>query len=190
MRLILDTAPTDQAISLDLAKAHLRVDGAAEDDLIALYLASALKHIEDLAGLLLMRQAWVIERPDFPKSSNPMLVPLRPFIGVVSLTYADEAGADVVMDASDYMVDCAGERSFARISPSADGWPCVQNDRANAVRIKVSVGWEAVDKVPASLRNAALLALGAFYENRGDNTAALPPAIESLIAGFRPPGIA
>lgn len=51
--MIRTTLPTAEPITPEEAKAHLRVDGFDEDDLIAVYISAAREHVENELGLLI-----------------------------------------------------------------------------------------------------------------------------------------
>ena len=58
MALVLTSGPAVEPVSLAEAKAHLRVDGSAEDTLIASLIVTSRLHVEAALGLALITQSW------------------------------------------------------------------------------------------------------------------------------------
>ena len=58
MPLVLTSGPAVEPVTLAEAKAHLRVDGSAEDTLIASLIVTSRLHVEAALGLALITQSW------------------------------------------------------------------------------------------------------------------------------------
>jgi uncharacterized phiE125 gp8 family phage protein len=100
-------APLVEPISLEQARAHLRIDRYDEDALIASLIAAATAHLDGWSGILgraLINQTWSQKFPRFP-SRAVLGLALAPVQSIVSITYFD---ADNV------------EQTLARISHSSD----------------------------------------------------------------------
>ena len=69
-------APAIPAISLDEAKAHLRVDYGDEDALISWLVAAANSHAEQWTGRAFEAATWDLSLDNFP--SGAVCVPLGP----------------------------------------------------------------------------------------------------------------
>lgn len=175
MALKLITPPTITPVTLDEAKAHLRVDTPDEDALITLLIQAATDHVDGpnaFLGRALIDQTWelVIDAfPPAPGSSellNQIKIPIPPLIEVVSITYDDPAGMPIVYDPINYTVDTVSEPGW--IVP-ASSWPTTF-DGINAVRIRFRAGYVdtvlSTGTVPADIKGAILLYIGALYANR------------------------
>ncbi|BBF93373.1 head-tail connector protein [Blastochloris tepida] len=167
MSLAVVTPPSEPAVSLAEAKAHLRVDHADDDALIESLVAAASDLVEAYTQRRLLTQAldWTV--PAF----RPVLVtPLAPVTadGVVSIKYRDAGGAQRTLDPSAYIVRCgAGEHGPAVIRPAAaTTWPAPDYNTADPVVLRFTVGFGAAADVPAPIKAAILLVAGALYANR------------------------
>lgn len=107
MALVLTSAPAIEPVTLAEAKAHLRVDGSAEDTLILSLIVTSRLHIEAALGLALVTQSWSYFLDAWPARSEVAL-PVRPVqsIAAVKLYAADESVTTVPADT--YLLDGAG----------------------------------------------------------------------------------
>jgi len=167
MRLSLVTAPTTEPVTLDEAKAHLRVDGTAEDALITALIQAAREHVESQTGRALITQTWDGTLDSFP-ARGAIVLPKPPLVSVTSVKHIDAAGAEQTMNPSDYSVEkpAGPHAQEGRILLGyGKSWPSTRC-QSNAVTIRFEAGYGAADKVPAALKAAMLLAIGDLYQNR------------------------
>lgn len=203
----LATAPATEPISLAEAKAHLRVDHADDDATITLLISVTRQYVDAVSGWLgraLVTQTWDFVLDQFPLPMAPwccypltaapptaLQVPWPPLQSVTSIKYIDVNGAQQTMPAGDYRVDAASTPGW--ILPVTT-WPATKAV-PNAVEIRFVAGYgdDAAD-VPAPIRQALLLMIGAWYENReqviaqyeGNTTVlSLPLGAEQLLAPYR-----
>jgi uncharacterized phiE125 gp8 family phage protein len=113
---------------------------------------------------------------------------------VESITYLDAEGNSVELSESGYSVDNARQPGF--VVPGADGWPQT-GDYINAVRIRFVSGYapegsppDYREGVPQAIKQAILLLVGHWYENREDVVVGtvvnkLPTAAEALLFNYR-----
>ncbi len=66
MPLILTAGPSVEPVSLAEAKAHCRVDGTAEDTLIASLIVAARMHVERALDAALIAQGWSLYLDGWP----------------------------------------------------------------------------------------------------------------------------
>ena len=187
VRLHLLAGPTEPVITLDEAKLHCRVDGGDEDGRITALIAAATVWLDGRDGFLgrcLKPQSWQAIADRFP--CRAVELPLPPTIAVEAIAYFDPAGTLQTLAASTYRVVEGGFRG-ATIVPRPDlSWPATACE-LDAVRITFRAGYEAV---PEPLRQAMLLMIGDWYENRGNvvvgaTVAPLPIAAETLLSAYR-----
>ena len=98
MGLTLVTAPPANPLSLEEAKAHLRVDHTDEDDLIEIYIKAATDYIDGRSGFLgrcIVRQTWRLVIDGF--HDNEIKIPLPPLRSVNSVKYDDADGAEAII---------------------------------------------------------------------------------------------
>jgi uncharacterized phiE125 gp8 family phage protein len=179
------TAPGTEPITLDEAKAHLRVDLEAEDTLIEALITAAREQAEAYLKRALVTQTWELYLDEFPEQID---VPFPPLQSVTSIVYVDDDGVDQTLDTSTYTVDAKAQPG--RIVPAYDeSWP---STRAvpNAVTVQFVAGYGAASAVPLSIKQAMLLMIGDMYENResfviGQSVNELPLTSERLLWPYR-----
>ena len=188
MPLVLTSGPASEHVTLAEAKAHLRVDGSAEDTLIASLIITSRLHIEAALGLALITQSWSYFIDAWPPGQEVAL-PLRPVqsIAAVKLYAADESVA--IVPADTYLLDGAG--SPARLVRRANlGWP-KPSRVANGIEIAFVAGYgDAAADVPAPIRQAILLLVAHWHEHRepvaiGETNASVPSMVSDLLQPYR-----
>src|SRR5262245_26780663 len=107
MALVLTSAPALEPVTLAEAKAHLRVDGAAEDTLIASLLLTARLHVETTHGLALITQGWRLTLDRWPLTKD-FALPLLPAQSIDEVRVLPATGAATVIAADDYVADTDG----------------------------------------------------------------------------------
>lgn len=178
MKRILLEGPAVEPVSLAEAKAHLRVDGNAEDDLIGALIAAARVAVETDIRRVLIAQEWraIIE----PWPEDGVMLPLQPAISVDGLRAIDSEGGSTPLTEDDYEFDPA---DFSVTLDPVTG----------AVRYEIDFtagyGAAAAD-VPQPLRQAIRLLVAHWYEHRaavtlGDGPAATPIGFRELVAPYR-----
>lgn len=183
MGLQLVTAPAQEPIGLDLAKAHLRVSGSDEDEVIRLYMASARGQVESFLARSLITQTWALTLDRFPASDREAIkLPRPPLVSVGSIVYLDCDGAEQTWPDESYVVDAASWSP--RVMPAYGvTWPSTRST-VNAVTVTYTAGYGAGgDAVPQVIRNEILMLTADLYGNRGDMPrAAVASALSSSAA--------
>jgi uncharacterized phiE125 gp8 family phage protein len=153
------TAPTAEPVSSSEAKLHLRVDASTDDTLIAQIITAAREWCEAFQNRCFITQTLTCYMDEFPDIID---LPRLPVQSVSSVKYLDEQGVQQTLSASLYRVDVIN----GRMTPAyGESWPCTRVD-TNAVEIEYIAGYGAAAAVPASVKQAMLLLIGHFYENR------------------------
>jgi uncharacterized phiE125 gp8 family phage protein len=183
---LLTVPPTDEPVSLDEAKAQLRVSGTVEDALIGGYIAAARGLVEDITGRSLMPQTWRLDLDGI--SSRIWLPKAAPVSAVTGITYVDSDGATQTLSTSAYRLQSASEPAFVEWT-DAISVPSLAS-RSDAVKVTYTAGYASADLVPAQLRQACLLLVAHFFANRepvavGTIATALPMGVEALCARWR-----
>ena len=153
------TPPAAEPITLEEAKAHLRVVEPDEDALISLYIAAARGMLEQRTNRRLMAQTIEFTTAGL----RAFVVPTAPLIALGEVTYTDSTGAPQVLDPTVLYVDTYVEPA-AGVLAWGQSWPEVQAGAPAIVR--AIVGYPSADAVPAELKSWMLLAIGALYDNR------------------------
>ncbi|QPC43493.1 phage head-tail connector protein [Kaustia mangrovi] len=182
-------APAELPVSLEEAKAHLRVDHADDDTLITGLIQTATDYVDGWSGILgkcLVSQTWRLDLCGFP----PWVIylPLAPVSEIVDVTYCDEDGNQQTLSPTVYrgpVIDAYGPYLYRVESES---WPSTDT-RPDAVSVTFTAGYGAPSDVPQSIRHALLLLVGHWYENREatspDVPGTVPFAVDALLAPHR-----
>jgi hypothetical protein len=216
MWLELRTAPTIQPLTLAEVKTYLRVDYDSEDGLISLLIASAVNALDGWSdgklGRALITQQWRAHLDGFPSISTTqaamrradrlagdgivfhdglelgIVLPLPPLISVEAVKYLDIDGVEQTLSASVYTVEIRG-KTFGRIRlNNGEAWPSWRSE-SGCVRIDFTCGYGATAAdVPASIRQAMMMAVADAYDNRGmGGKDVAMAAYDNLLAPFRVP---
>ncbi|HEX4535233.1 MAG TPA: head-tail connector protein [Rhizomicrobium sp.] len=179
MPLQLITPPAIEPVTLDEAKAHLKVDTAADDALITSLIAAARARAEWHMGRALITQSWTLWLDCWP---DVIEIPLPPLQAVTSITAYALNDAATVLDAATYQVDLAS----SRVALKANAAPPVNLRKLNAIAVAFTAGYgdEASD-VPAPIREAILQMIAELYANRGDANAEVSTSALALLAPYR-----
>jgi uncharacterized phiE125 gp8 family phage protein len=202
-------APEGYPVTLDEAKAYLRVDGSDEDAVIAGMLAAACDHIQMQTGRALGMQKWELHLDHFPevgpngRGMRFIDIPFPPCVSVDEIAYRTGALDDppiwTPIDPADYTVELPiGPLAVpARAFPVSNGnawWPLLGFYWDDAVRVSFTAGYPLDTATPPAtilpppLKQAILLTLNDFYCNRGGTSAKqlyANPAVEALIGSYR-----
>lgn len=185
MKPVLITPPSAMPVSLEEAKAALRVDGSAADVEIAGLIAAAVSYLDGWTGILgmcLAAQTWEMALDRFP--AGEIRLPLGPVVSVTSVTYDDPAGDEGTVDSAAYVVDRRPVEGW--IVPAAGAsWPTTM-ETINAVRVR----WVAGAGCPEPLRRAILIRVELLHDRpSGAARRALVEEFDDLIAPWRRVGI-
>lgn len=147
-------APTTEPISLNDAKAFMRVDGTTDDSLIGDMIVAVRLAAEEALRRSLITQRWRIRYAD--TLGDQVDLPFGPVQSVVSVTLYDEEGNDMLVDAGLY-----------HVSPSADALVMESRQWAHRVEVIYQAGYgDAASDVPMDIRQGMLVHLLALYEQR------------------------
>jgi uncharacterized phiE125 gp8 family phage protein len=175
-------APVSAPVTLAEVKADLRVEFSDNDTMIQGYLDAAVSHLDGWGGILgrcMVTQTW---RQDYAEFGEVLRLP---FVGAssVAVTYRNALEASVTLDAGEYVLlqDALG----AYLAPGVGKfWPTLGLTQP-AVSVTATYGYGNAAAVPAALKAAIMLHVGALYEGKGD----LPAAFYALVAPHRRVGV-
>ncbi|MFC4625430.1 head-tail connector protein, partial [Daeguia caeni] len=155
-------APATMPVSLNEAKAHLRVDHDDQDDLISAQIRAATAYLDGYAGILgqaLITQTW---RQEFGRFADHLPLPLAPVIAIVSISYFDTGNVVQTLDAGVYDLFADARGAHVALRPG-QSWPATFR-RADAVSIIFTAGYGAVADVPEPIRQAILLIVQRLFD--------------------------
>lgn len=188
MALVLVSAPATEPVSLTEAKLHLRVDSTADDSLITALITAAREYVEAFTGRALITQTWDYILDAWP-SGDEIVIPLPPLQSVTSVTYRDSDGNTSTVSSSTYTVDTDSEPGRV-VLLTGYTWPSTTLYAVGGVRVRFVAGYgDNASDVPQALRQAMLLLVGHWYENREDATTAnvrpIPLGAQMLMWPYR-----
>ena len=187
MSLIMTSSPAIEPITAADAKAHLRIDGSAEDALIASLILTSRLHVESALGFALISQGWTLLLDAWPEG-RAVDIPIRPLLAITSARVLSATGVPTVLSASDYILDATGVPP--RLVRTGTTWP-LPGSVANGIEIAFTAGFgPAASDVPSPIRHALLLLVAHWYEHRdaieiGSGTMSIPHAVSELLRPYR-----
>lgn len=157
------TAADDEPVSLELLKAHLRVDSEDEDALLTEYLRAAREMVETITWRVLISQTWDVY---FDVFASRLYLPKPPLSSVTSVKYVDSAGTTQTVSSSVW--EAGEEDGIGLVRPAYDQtWPSDARGHRDDVVVRIVAGYgTGPSSVPRPLRQAILLLAGDFYEHR------------------------
>ena len=179
MKRILLEGPAVEPVLLAEAKAHLRLDGGEEDELVGALIAAARAAVETEIRRVLISQKWRVLVEFWP--SLGIILPVVPAISVDEIRAIDAAGTATVLDPEDYIFEPV-DGSVRLITPVA---------AAERYEIDMTAGYgKSGADVPEPLRQAIRLLVTHWYEHRsavtsGDAATILPLGCRELVAPYR-----
>lgn len=181
------TAPAVEPLSVEEIKAHLRVIGDDENDVITPYALAARDMCELEARRAFITQTFALWLESWP-CADRIELPRPPLQSVTSITYIDYAGVTRTMSSADYLVDTASEPGRIVLAFGAS-WPSATLRPGLAITITYVAGYGAAGaQVPERYKHAIRLLTGHYYENReqvvvqpGVTIGQLPDALRSLL---------
>lgn len=153
MALVLTSGPAVEPVTLDDAKAHLRIDGAAEDVLLSSLILTSRLHVEAALGLALIHQTWRLVLDRWPLCGT-IDVRIAPLQAVSAIHVKTSTETSVLVPPTNYLVDLA---SKPRIVLNNSG-VVVPRLAAAGIEIDLLAGFGATAaSVPAPLKHAVLM---------------------------------
>jgi uncharacterized phiE125 gp8 family phage protein len=141
--------PAVEPVSLAEMKTFLRVDGDAEDDLVAALIAAARLTLEGATRLAFIRQTWRLTLSAWP-ARRVVVLPPSPILEIEAVRVG-RAGTAVALAPELYRLDGAGDPARLLVDLDAPA-PAVTGE---AIEIDLAAGFGAVPAaVPAPLRLA------------------------------------
>ena len=183
--IVVETAPAAEPMTVEQAKAHLRVyDDDSQDALIGNHIAAARAHVERVTGLRLYTQTLTLRCSEWADLAHLPVAPIQS----VSVSYTDTAGATQTLSTAVYEERLYGlEPGLALKYQQA--WPDIRPGSLITVEADAGFGDDG-DQEPAILQAMRLL-IGDFFSFRETAsttaTSAIPTAgaVEALLANHR-----
>lgn len=187
-RPIRTTGPAVALLSTAEAKAHCRVEHSDDDTMIDALVHAATDHLDGWSGIMgrcLVNQTW---QQDFGLWGCELRLPF-PDVSSVTITYEDENGDTQTLSSGHYELLQDAQGNLVRYLEDFTS-PSLYDNTSVPVHVSLVAGYGAVaSDVPQAIRQAALLLVGHWYENReAVATKAMPPvpmAVDALLRPYR-----
>lgn len=186
MALKLVTPPATEPLTVATAKEHCRIWDSNEDAYVSGLITSARIWCEKRLRRSLLTTTWRQTFGGLP-ACGVLELDRAPLVGVTGFQYVTEAGATDDVSESLYSVDTDSEPGRI-VRGYGLSWPTVRTSGAAApVTVTYTAGYGDADDVPETIKQAMLLLIGHWYENResiviGKTATYVPQAVESLLA--------
>jgi len=187
MSLEILTQPTEEPVDVSEAKRHLRL-AAGEDVQIALLIEAARERCEREIDRAIMSTEFRFTRRSWGGISIEL--PKPPLISVSEVKYIDTGEAEQTLTATtEYTADTTATPGRIWLV-KGQSWPSISSDAAHPIQITYRGGYASANVVPSAIKQAIMLYVGHYYENReqvtvGGSGAELPKAATDLLAAFK-----
>ncbi len=177
--------PAIEPVTLEEAKAYLRVDLSDDDSLIAGLIQTAREYAESFQNRALCTQTWELWLDSWP-SEDYIKIALPPLQSITSIKYYDTVNTEAIMPEADYLVDVISEPGRVALGYS-QSWPTAALRTINGICITFDAGYGDRANVPYLVRQAMLLLIGHWYEHReatltGPTATEIAFGVSSLLA--------
>jgi uncharacterized phiE125 gp8 family phage protein len=168
-------APPLTLIDEDVLKAHCRIEAADDDELLDVYLRSAIGWAEATThrAILARTHVWVLR--DFGRDRlQEIRLPRGRTVSVDGVEYFANGSAltlygpssDLSPPGADYQEDLRGDAGAVLMPPRGGSWPSVDSDVPAPVAISFTAGYTGAD-LPADLKYAMMFYVADCYDLRG-----------------------
>ena len=151
------TPPEKEPISLDEVKMHLRSipgDETEDDAILSPLITAAREFCENRTG----RSFGVQTLAAYPPLETEYIrLPRPPLVQIEQIQVKKADGTEETLSADQYEADTVGGGVFVH-------WPKEQFAQINPIRVLYKTGYQ--ENLPKTIRQAMLLLIGHWYENR------------------------
>lgn len=130
--------PAQLAVTIELARKNLRVDGDYLDDLITMWVEGIIEDAEHELGRSLINQGRLLTLDAFPISGSIKL-DRPPLVAVDSIKFFDPDGQQQTLDPAGYLADRGKLPGWVVPAPGC-AWPATQG-RIGAVMVEYTCGY-------------------------------------------------
>lgn len=159
------TAPTFEPLTTAELKAHLRVDVADEDTLIAALGVAAREYCERQTGYIISGRSFYFEASGFPDGNGDLVLPLGPFAVITQLAWYPCNGNALTVGVSGTNYRANEALGRIRLMEQVATWPCTA-PIPDAVQITATIGSNNANGVPQVAKHAIRLLVGHWFQNR------------------------
>lgn len=155
------TPPAIEPVTIDEARAYLRITNDSENELLQSLIKTARETVEARAGLALVTQSWRLHIDRWPRS-NRLALYRYPVTSIDAITAYLPDGTPVAFDVDDWKLQQAGRPQRLYLQARAD------MASLSGLEIDLTAGFGAdAAAVPDVLKQAILVLVAHLYEFRG-----------------------
>jgi uncharacterized phiE125 gp8 family phage protein len=184
----LSVAPTATPVTYEDVVNHLRVDADDEEELIRLYIDAATSYLDGYYGVLgraLATQTWIQKYDGWDAR---MFLPVFPVASITSVVYLNTSGGSSTVTSTDYALYTDDHGDYVEFD-QAFSYPTTSVESGP----KITITYVAGGTVPVAIKQAMLLLIGHWFQNRetissntgGGISTELAYTVKHLIAPYR-----
>ena len=158
------TPPALEPVTLGEARLHCRVDVEDDDDLLLRLIMTAREYAEQREWRAYLTQTLDLYLDCWP-ARDEIRLPRPPLQSITSVKYYDEDDVEYTLASTTYLVDSVSQPGRL-VLKSGQSWPSATLRPANAIVIRFVAGGASLGELPLRIRQAMLLLIGHWYENR------------------------
>jgi len=182
------SGPAAEPVSLDDAKAYLRLDSDDEDALVTTLVTAARLHVEGATGRALLTQSWRLVLDDWP-SVGLLRLPVGPLQSLTAITAYDINGDPVTLSTDGVLWDAQAAPSLLYLPAGFGDGVVLRPFQGVEIDYVAGYGTDPAD-VPATLRQALLLLVAYWFENRdavvlAGSGSVIPSGFDQLVGPYR-----
>lgn len=200
MRYKVITQPSVEALTLDEARVHLRIEAYGsplshpDDNYISSMITVAREFCEQYLERSLAQATFELVLDDFP--ANEIELPMTPTLSVDSISYVSTDGSPTTVGVEIYTLDGYSQPNFI-VLRNNQRWPQT-NQSVNNVKIQFTAGYTNgaspdTYPLPTPIKAAMLLIIANLYENRQQDVLgntrisfnSLPLGVYNLLQPYR-----
>lgn len=183
----IDTKATLKLVTVTECKNFLRVDFTDDDNYISDLIDMAMESIEKYCNISIYEQTLIQQCDLWDETFNLLRSPIQNSgdLTIEHIKYYDENNNFVVWNSTNYNVDKNISPARIYLADESDSYPTLSN-RIYPIEVKYKSGADAVNSAPKMLKQACLLIIGQFYENRqpyivGRSVSEIPMTVRYLL---------
>jgi uncharacterized phiE125 gp8 family phage protein len=159
------TTDLAEPLEIDDVRQYTRVNDPDDSVWIRMAIRAARELVEVHTHRQIMTKTWDLTLESFPAATASIPLPRPPLQSIDSITYVPSTGGTTTIDSTSLHVDIASEPG--RVAPVFNSyWPTARQQMA-AVTIRYTAGYgDTPNMVPERLKQAMLMLVGHWYENR------------------------
>lgn len=178
------TEPTlyQEPVTVDEARVQCDLGGnSAHDDKFKRWIPAARAQVEQDTGLVCFTGTFTMKMTEWPYEDWFAIDELRPVTSITSITYLDGDGTSQTLATTVYAFESSGVKQFVRLK-YGQTWPATRGD-INGITVTFVAGYATVLDIPQRLKQACLLLITHWFENRGviGDGGELPMAYSALV---------